>query len=191
MLITKLFYFLYKHAKNNKNLLFVDIKGNKITMNENVEVSIKKGMLFKFYYNNRLITYDCSPVSGKEVVMIDGEVISESKSYKMSSSHEFVLDGKAAKINLSLKGFTKNVTICEFFVAGELINAYQLTYGSKGNIPLMARIIMLIIAATIGWFYAAQVIDEWLAFAIAIIPSVAIMFKFEKPNWTCEDLLKS
>lgn len=172
-------------------MLLVDIKGNKMTTNENVEVSVNKGMLFKFNFNNKLITYDCSPVSGKEVVMIDGEVVSESKNYKMSTSHEFVLDGQAAKINLSLKGFTKNVTVCEFFVAGELINAYQLTYGTKGNIPLMAKFITLTVAAMVGWFYAAQVIDTWLAIAIVLIPSVAIMFKFEQPNWTCEDLLKS
>lgn len=160
-----------------------------MTENENVEVSMKKGMLFKFHYKNKLITYDCSPLSGKEIVKVDGDIVSESKNYKMSSSHEFSIDGKPAKIDLTLKGFTKNITICEFFVEAQRINAYKLTYGTKGKIPLMAQFITLAVAMMIGWFFAAQAIDEWLAFTIAIILGVAVMFKFEKPNWTCEDLL--
>ncbi|MGS0496788.1 hypothetical protein ACU8V4_06090 [Pseudoalteromonas mariniglutinosa] len=176
--------------KITKNIVLKNItgQGNMITANENVQVSASKGMHFKFYFNNKQITYDCSPVSGKEIVKIDGEIVSESKNYRFKSCHEFRVDNKTAKIKLQAKGLTKNITTCEFLVADKVVKAYQLTYGTQGKVPLMLHVLIAVIAAAIGWFYASQVISSWLAFGGALLLVALVLFKFEKPVWTCEEL---
>ncbi len=44
-------------------------------MTNKVEVSAKSGMHFKFYSDDVEVTYYCSPVSGKEVVKVNGEIV--------------------------------------------------------------------------------------------------------------------
>ena len=157
-------------------------------MTNKVEVSAKSGMHFKFYSDDVEVTYYCSPVSGKEVVKVNGEIVSEAQNFKFSSTHQFEINGNPAKIRLKAHGLTKNVTLCEFFVADELVKAYKLTYGTKGKVPLMAQLVISVIAAAVGWFFAAQFLSSWLAFAIMIALLGLAVFKFEKPSRECEEV---
>ncbi len=65
-------------------------------MTNKVEVSAKSGMHFKFYSDDVEVTYYCSPVSGKEVVKVNGEIVSEAQNFKFSSTHEFEINAKGS-----------------------------------------------------------------------------------------------
>lgn len=157
-------------------------------MTKNVAVSAKNGMQFTFYHHGAEISYHCSPLSGKEVVKVNGKHVCETKNFTFNTIHQFQVNGKPAKITLHVQGVTKKTTVCEFFVCDERINAYRLIYGTQGKIPLMMQVIVSIIAAAIGWFYAAQFLSAWLAYGIVIVLLAAALYKFEKPSWRIEEL---
>ncbi len=67
--------------------------GEVMILNENVEISVQKGMSFRFEDEDIEIIYKCSSLSGKERVEVNGRLVSKSKNFKTRSIHSFTING--------------------------------------------------------------------------------------------------
>ncbi|ESP90935.1 MULTISPECIES: hypothetical protein [Pseudoalteromonas] len=158
-------------------------------INEFVEVSFKKGATFIFKVDSNEIVYKCSPFSGKELVSVNGNLVSESQSYKLKSSHRFVVDGVKYEVNFESKDLINGDNECSLVKEGQLIKLYKLKYIKPPKKPIYYWIPPLVLGALAGVGITQGILPIWLCIVFSVLAFV-IVFIFElisnMENWECE-----
>ncbi|OCW97379.1 hypothetical protein [Alishewanella sp. HH-ZS] len=76
-----------------------------------------------FDYGDHTIKVMCSMSSGKEQVYVDEQLVSEKRSFRYHSTHQFELDGKKAEIRVKVASIFKGPYYIEFSVDGKTIDS--------------------------------------------------------------------
>ena len=155
--------------------------------NEKVEMSMAKGMLFKFRIENNEITLNCSPVSGKEVVRFNGQIVSEAKNYKTQSNHSFNIGDDVYLLRLGVTSLLKGASECTLIKNEKIVSTYKIKYEKyKGS--FIARIYpALILGIMLGVIYPYKILSmQWMI--IIFIVGILIVGRLRKGNWEFEEI---
>lgn len=162
-------------------------------IHDNIEASFKKGMLVTFDLDGYKIEYWASTYGGKETVKVDGELLSQSRNYKLSSSHRFVVNNKACEIIINGRSAFKGLFIIELLVEEKIITSYKIGYGKTVKQPLVVRLVArfspLIVGAAVGWFYSMGALSLWEGLVIGGCGVALPQMLIRSEGWYCEQLV--
>lgn len=158
-----------------------------MSLNENVELSLKDGMRFTFSDEGKVIIYKVGSFSGKEIVTLNGEVVSEQKSYGKNSIHKFVHEGKSYQIQLVANNIVKGDADCNFSVNDQLVTSYKLNYVKKQKHKTANLLVILLGGGLIGFAWSAELVPTWvLVIFLGLMP---IWGAFNsKGHWVCHEV---
>jgi hypothetical protein len=159
-------------------------------LNDNVEVSLQAGAIFKFQVEEAQIIYKCTPFSGKEEILVNGETISQSQNFKLKSQHTFSIDNVEYEVTFESKDLVKGNSECSLKQSGQLLKTYKLKYIKSSNKPpVIYRLISLILCVTLGVGISQKAIPIWGAVILGVVALLIIFittFKANMENWECE-----
>lgn len=139
-------------------------------INDNhVSFSYLSGSKFTFEIGDTTIKLYASAWSGKETVFINGNVVSESRSHSLSTSHEFEYEGSSYKIELTM-GKLIGTFRCSLQINEVFIKAYILKH--DGNIK---HIRLYYIISGIMFYFIFTRFSDYLIFTIPIFILVIIV----------------
>ena len=156
-------------------------------LHKNVDVSIRKGAIFKFKVDEKEVVYTCAPLSGKEKVTIDGVIVSEGQNFKLSSTHYFSVNDKDYSVEFRSKSLINGDAECRLFTEDSLVNGYKLSYIKPAKRSLLFKSLPLIGGVCIGIAYSIRLIPVWLAAAMLIV-GIAIHVSKDIGKWTCDEI---
>jgi hypothetical protein len=161
-----------------------------VILNDNVEVSLKAGAIFRFQLEDAQIIYKCSPFSGKEEILVNDKIISQSQNFKLNSQHAFSIDNADYELTFESKDLVKGNSECSLKRSGQLLKTYKLKYiKSENKPPLVYRIITLLLCVAIGVGISQKLIPIWVSVVLGILALAIIFittFKANMENWECE-----
>jgi len=158
-------------------------------LNNNVEVSFRDGAIFRFIIDDNEILYKCSPFSGRETVELNNEMVSETKNFKLRSSHNFTINSNMYEISFESKNLLKGDSECTLKSEGKIIQAYRLQYIKPPKPSVIIRILPIILGLLVGIGISFKLIPFWLSiilFIVAFIAVFVISFMSNIHNWKCE-----
>ncbi len=154
--------------------------------NEKVEMSLTKGMLFKFQIESDEITLNCSPVSGKEVVKFNGEIVSEEQNHKTKSKHSFNINGNDYLIQLEVTSLLKGSSECTLIKNSKIISTYKIKYEKYKGSFIAKNYPMLIFGIILGVIYPYKIVPmQWMI--IIFIIGVLVFSQLRKGSWEFEE----
>lgn len=114
---------------------------------ERSEGSLKQGLWFVFHDGDNRIQVWASSFSGKEKVYLNGELVSEFKSYKKQSSHSFEdKNGHTYEVKFNTAWTSKGPIQCIFVKNGLIVKTLTATF-EKGEGLSTKRVLTLISAS--------------------------------------------
>ncbi len=90
---------------------------------------------------------------GKETILVNGEIVSEKRSYGVSSRHNFVYEGQSYEVIFTVTSLTKGAVECMVLKADKIIgrtNVGQLNNRTTSNVAVVI-IISTVIGAIVGY----------------------------------------
>ncbi|WP_111979452.1 hypothetical protein [Algibacillus agarilyticus] len=155
-------------------------------LNDKVEFSVKNGMSFTFNDEGNVVVYKANSLSGKESVIVNDQVVSESKNYKKHSTHQFEYNEKNYTIELIVNSLIKGDVTCNFSVENKLITAYKLNYIKKKTNNIIPLFVLLLVGVLGGVLYSSGLLPKWAL--IAIIAAAGVFGAFNSQgNWECSE----
>jgi hypothetical protein len=139
---------------------------NTSTMNENTKVTLRKGYWFYFEDAGLKITAFGSGFSGKEIVYINDEIVSEKRNYRFKSTHYIQHNGARYKVSFEMKNMITGELICSLTKNNELLHTESKAYISNKNgsgYKTLLWIFLIGLVAGIGFFSAGIWIGKMLA----------------------------
>lgn len=155
-----------------------------MVLNENVEISVQKGMSFRFRDADNEIIYKCSSISEKEKVEVNGRLISEAKNFTTRSNHTFFVDGVEYLIQLVAKSLLKGPYECSLSKNRVVLKTYKLKY-IRATRRFWVRRFSSILGIAVGMAYIANFITLGVVVVIIAIGSLVIGV-WNKGHWACE-----
>jgi hypothetical protein len=137
------------------------------TMNENTKVSLTKGYWFYFEDAGLKITAFGSGFSGKEIIYINDEIVSEKRNYRIKSTHCFDYAGNTYEVSFEMKNMLTGELVCSLTKNKELLHTESKAYFSKKNVGItsMLQLFLISVLFGIGMYTAGYWIGRFLASA--------------------------
>ncbi|MEQ8289954.1 MAG: hypothetical protein RIB78_09535 [Gammaproteobacteria bacterium] len=85
---------------------------------------INKGYDFRFDFNGLSFRAGGSPLSGKEYVYVDGELISSQRSISTLSTHEFAIHSDHYRLELEVLDKSKGELACRLYCDDKLVKLF-------------------------------------------------------------------
>lgn len=82
--------------------------------------------VINFYANNHHICIQIAPFSGREVVTLDGAVVSRSRSWVKSTCHKFIYDGFAYELRMKMTSILQGPFDCTLHCDGRKVSHKRL-----------------------------------------------------------------
>lgn len=82
--------------------------------------------VINFYANNHHICIQIAPFSGREVVTLDGAVVSRSRSWVKSTCHKFIYDGFAYELRMKMTSILQGPFDCILYCDGHKVSHKRL-----------------------------------------------------------------
>jgi hypothetical protein len=158
-------------------------------LNDNVDISFREGASFLFEIDDQKITYKCSSVSGKEVVLVNGEIVSQSQNFKLKSNHIFNIESVEYEIEFESKDLLKGNSECSLKKSGSIIKTYKIKYNKPAKPSTIFRIVPLILGVTVGVGISQKFIPVWICVLLGILALLIVFvstFKSSMEGWECE-----
>ncbi len=159
--------------------------GEAMIINESVEISVQKGMFFRFKDGDIEILYKCSSFSGKERVEVNGRLISEAKNFKKHSMHSFTVDGVKYSLQLLAKNLLQGDMECSLNKNGSLFQAYKLKYVKSSKSFWIRALPSIICGLFFGIAYGIDVMTLWVL-VITVGISISVIGFWNRGQWECE-----
>ncbi len=86
------------------------------------KVSLKHGYWFYFEDEGTQIVAFASALSGKEVVLVDDEIVSSRYNFRLKATHSFEHKGRQYEVTIALENLLKGTITCSLQRGGILIN---------------------------------------------------------------------
>ncbi|MBN7819784.1 hypothetical protein [Bowmanella yangjiangensis] len=155
-------------------------------LHENVECSVKNGMNFTFFDEGKMIIFKGSSFTGREIVTLDGEVVSDQKSYRRNSIHNFEHAGKNYQIQLVANSIVKGDIDCHFSVNDKIVTSYKLNYEKKKKNSVALFLVIFFGGGLIGFNWSAGHLPTW---ALVLFICLASLWGglSNKGRWVCHE----
>lgn len=98
------------------------------TKNPDANISLIRGLRFRFILEGKELLYFVSAWSGKESIVYDGEEISTLQSYKKKTIHNFVIDDVAYKMTYTVNSSSKVGWHCCLFRNERMVKCFDLYF---------------------------------------------------------------
>lgn len=98
----------------------------------NSKVTFTGGYWYYFDIDGIKITAFGSGFSGKEIIYVNDDIVSEKRNYKFHSSHRIEVDGRHFEVSFEMKSMVTGELICCLFENGNLIATETRAY-IQGN----------------------------------------------------------
>lgn len=158
-------------------------------LNDNVEISFREGASFLFEIDDQQILYKCSPISGKEFILINGETVSQSQNFNLKSNHTFNIKDVEYEIELKITNLAKSNIECSLKKFGNIIKTYKIKNNKTAKpspIVRTASFILFVISAIGISQKLIPVFACVLLGALAILLVFISTFKSRIGGWECE-----
>lgn len=156
--------------------------------NDNIKISAIRRSFIKFYDDDKEIVFYFSPITGKEWVTLDGEVVSEARKYKLISVHEFKEGEDHYLLELDTASLLYQASIeCSLFKNQVMLNKYKLWYGSTEDTTSAwvtgLSVIALILVCL--YIYTLELVPNWMLIVFGALAAMQI-FRESAGTWLHE-----
>jgi hypothetical protein len=118
------------------------------------KVSLKHGYWFYFDDAGIQIVAFASALSGKEVVFVDDEIVSNMRSFKLKATHRFEHKGHQYEVVIALENIFSGAISCSLLKDGILLTktSKSLYQRSLNKLFLVSLCIGILCGFGVGWF---------------------------------------
>ncbi len=121
-----------------------------------------KGYIFLFTDGNDEIEIHGSALSGKEVVYYNEEIVSEKRSFGITSHHLFNRGDNNYKVTFTITSLLRGAIECSLYKNGELIGQEEQTMYQGSGIKLIGLIIIFLAFGVIVGYSGASLVEAFL-----------------------------
>ena len=148
---------------------------------ENVKMSYISGFEFVFLDNENQIEVLYSGMTGREQVLLNGRVVSQSRNYRFMSSHLFSDADADYEIELGLESISSASFACSFRKDSKLIRTYKLKHITKESrmSPAWSYLLSVVVALAISLLD----LGFWISLAIAVLAIISISVYLTRGRW--------
>jgi len=132
-------------------------------------VSLISGIKFIFHEGGNEIGVVGSALSGKELVYVNGKIVSEKRSMNKSSTHQFRIDKDEYEIHFNVPEIMKGKVECSLTANGIVKKRYRTSQSRK--FASSTFYIFVLIGAVFGFLLYAQKLPLW-----TIAPFILLAF---------------
>lgn len=162
-------------------------------MEKKNKIEILKGFTFQFAEEEHNIEVWGSSVSGKEKVFVNGKLVSECRSLKTDSNHNFTIGDNKYSVNFNTVNIYKGPLVCTLLKNGKVYKRQKLLYNkvkrfSKQYFINMIKLMIL------GVFYGILLgyLDLsksylYISFGVFILIVLSNSFSRQLKNFIIED----
>jgi hypothetical protein len=126
-----------------------------------------KGYWYYFHHDNNQIAVYGSGFTGKEIVYLNDDPVSESRSFGLKSRHEFTSNGKDYKVELKVNSMIRGDVECSLYINNEPVGTESKALISNSNgrstLKTLAIILAVSFAAGILVGLTAATFSNWFA----------------------------
>ena len=118
------------------------------------KVSLKHGYWFYFDDESTQIVVFVSALSGKEVVFVDDEIVSNMRSFRLKATHSFEHKGQQYEVTIALGNLFKGTINCSLLKDGILLTktSKSLYQRSLNKLFLVSLCIGILCGFGVSWF---------------------------------------
>ena len=141
------------------------------------EASLKNGNWFIHNDGTNIIQVWGSNLNGKEKVYLNNELVSEQRSVKMQSSHNFKDNGgQNYQVRFKTESLLKGSLECTIEKEGTVLKIYKTKYIKGKNFTLKRFLILIVASAIFGFTMANYKLPDF-SFIIFLLIVLIIHFK--------------
>ena len=148
---------------------------------ENVKMSYISGFEFVFLDNENQIEVLYSGMTGREQVLLNGRVVSQSRNYRLKSSHDFHDAGTDYKVKMELESISSGSFACSFFKDSNLIRTYKLKRIRGEN--RFSPVLLFILSIAVALAFSLLDLGIWITLAIVLPIIVGISAFLDRGRW--------
>lgn len=152
--------------------------------NEPADVSLLRGLCFRFQVSGRELVYWVSALSGMERVTLGGALVAESRSLKGTSKHELRIDEVAHTVHLKLVSLTQGQIVCWLDRRGELVTEYTMRCVKPQRSRREKLLPPVLLGAVSGAAYVGGLSVIFVVGGLVIVTAVAMLRA--RGRWQCE-----
>ena len=157
-----------------------------MTLNNNVDLSLLKGMTFTFTHLQQVIVLKVSALTGKEAVYINNKLVSQARNIKTHTVHECDHEGIAYRIELHVDSLLKGNITCSLTADEQPVTTYELSYDKRKGKPLIELPLLVLVGAGLGVGMSYGVVTHWMAWMCIGVTMVWAAKKSRK-QWVCRE----
>lgn len=118
------------------------------------QVSLSKGLWFIFTNGGRGISAQCSVLTGKERIFVDGSLVSEKWSFSKSSTHQFVVEDDTYEVVFFIPSILKGTIECTLKKNGVRVECFKTNYRYRHRVAslLAYAFIGALLGFLVGYF---------------------------------------
>ncbi len=128
--------------------------------------SARHGYWFYFDIEGIKITAFGSAFSGKEIIFIDDDIVSECRSYRVSNGHKFEYQGSQYEVRFTMQNILTGNLICEVFKDGKKIATENKAYFGGSDTSTKTTLLWLFVigaASGVGFYTMGYWLGRFLA----------------------------
>ena len=130
---------------------------------------------FIFDINGTTITARGDKFSGKEQILINGELKSEKKTLAKVSEHNIEFEGQSYRIVFQVHSILTGRMNCDLFIDDEHINSLKLTMVRKNSIPVLVFLTATVTAFFIGYFQVQLNLPNEIHYILIFIAAFSVL----------------
>lgn len=119
--------------------------------------SFTKGYWFYFQDGDNEIAAFGSGWSGKEIIYLNDNPVSEDRSYRFSNDHEFTHKGKHYRVRFKMASFWKAELKCSLFINGQLVEERKKAALVKVGKKSWSAILVFFVIGMVFGFLGAKI----------------------------------
>jgi hypothetical protein len=135
------------------------------------QVSLSKGLWFIFTNGGRGISAQCSVLTGKERIFVDGSLVSEKWSFGKTSTHQFTVEGDTYEVVFFIPHILSGNIECTLNKNGVRVECFRTSYRYRHRVATLLA--YGLIGALLGFLVGYFNLPVW-PILIAVILLIAI-----------------
>ncbi len=121
-----------------------------------------KGYVFLFADGNDEIEIHGSAISGKETVYYNEEIVSEKRSFGITSHHLFNRGGNDYKVTFTVTSLLRGAIECSLYRNGKLIGQEEQIMYQGSGVKLIGLMVVFLVLGVIVGYSSVSVVEAFL-----------------------------
>ena len=147
--------------------------------NKHAHFSLPGGLRVNFRDESDEIMFWASPFTGNEKVLVNNEIVSQKRTFRLSTKHSFQFNGNDYAIEFSIKSLIKYTWSCSLFKNGVLIKNIEIK-DDRSDKSFLLKNWEFILGGFVGAAYAFGYLS---LYAVFVFLGVGILFSFWHTQW--------